>query len=281
MARGTGIFDYIQEAFKVPYNVILLTGGVLAGVVTMQPLVVWPLVAAAELVYLLGLAHYPRFQHLVRARRDYHKAVSSEEAAEELVKGLSASRRQRFDAVRERCRELQRSLAATRAGEKGLDDLFEDQQVDSVNKLLWVFLRTLSYEQMLDALCTGVPKKEIEGSLQRAERDQAASTSETLKAALAENVDVLKKRLENLQRAEENREGLRARLGRIENSILLIQEQALTRRDPAFVEAEVKAATVGLTSVEEVLRGMDLPAIETTSGPTPELLRPARVRETA
>lgn len=280
MARDAGIFDYIREAFKVPYNVILLSGGVLAGVVTMQPLVVWPLVAAAELVYLLGLAHYPRFQHLVRARRDYHKAVSSEEAAEELVKGLSASRRQRFDAVRERCRELQRSLAATRAGEKGLDDLFEDQQVDSVNKLLWVFLRTLSYEQMLDALCTGVPKKEIEAALQRAERDQAASTSETLKAALAENVDVLKKRLENLQRAEENREGLRARLGRIENSILLIQEQALTRRDPAFVEAEVKAATVGLTSVEEVLRGMDLPAIDTTSGPTPELLR-ARVRETA
>jgi hypothetical protein len=281
MARDAGIFDYIREAFKVPYNVILLSGGVLAGVVTMQPLVVWPLVAAAELVYLLGLAHYPRFQHLVRARRDYRKAVSSEEAAEELVKGLSSSRRQRFDTVRERCRELQRSLAATRAGEKGLDDLFEDQQVESVNKLLWVFLRTLSYEQMLDALCTGVPKKEIETALQRAERDQAASTSETLKAALAENVDVLKKRLENLQRAEENREGLRARLGRIENSILLIQEQALTRRDPAFVEAEVKAATVGLTSVEEVLRGMDLPAIETTSGPTPEFLQREALKERA
>ncbi|MGH9361610.1 MAG: hypothetical protein ACRD2T_06805, partial [Thermoanaerobaculia bacterium] len=80
MARA-GIFDYIKEAFKVPYNVILLSGGLLAGVVTMQPLVVWPLVAAAELVYLLGLSHYPRFQHLVRARHEYREAATNEEAA--------------------------------------------------------------------------------------------------------------------------------------------------------------------------------------------------------
>ncbi|HEX5759182.1 MAG TPA: hypothetical protein VF121_08310 [Thermoanaerobaculia bacterium] len=279
MARA-GIFDYIQEAFKVPYNVILLAGGVLAGVVTMQPLVVWPLVAAVELVYLLGLSHNPRFQNLVRARRDYRKALSTEEAAEQLVKGLNASRRQRFDAVRDRCRELQRSLAAARTGEEGFGDLLGDQQTESVNKLLWVFLRTLAYEQMLDGLCTAVPKKEIEQSLQRAERDQATA-SEPLKAALAENVEVLRKRLENLQRAEENLQGLRARLVRIENSILLVQEQALTRRDPAFVEAEVKAATVGLDSVEEVLRGMDLPPIETTSGTTPEFLRREAVKERA
>lgn len=279
MARA-GIFDYIKEAFKVPYNVILLTGGVLAGVVTMQPLVVWPLVAAAELVYLLGLSHNPRFQNLVRARFEQRKALSNEESARQLLEGLNGVRRQRFDAVRQRCRELQRSLAAARTGEQGFGDLLDDQQTESVNKLLWVFLRTLAYEQMLDALTTAVPRKEIDQALARAERERETA-SEPLKEALAENVEVLKKRLENLRRAEENLQALKARLVRIENSILLVQEQALTRRDPAFVEAEVKAATVGLDSVEEVLRGMDLPPIETTSGPTPEFLRREAVKERA
>jgi len=281
MPPTTGIFDYVKEAFKVPYNVILLAGGLLVGVVTMAPLVVWPFVVAAELIYLLGLAHHPRFQHLVRAKKLVTKTTGRDETAERLVKALDAARRRRFDGLRERCLELQRSLAATRAGEPGFGDLLDDQQVESVNKLLWVFLRTLGYEQLLDAFSSAVPRREIEETLRQAEREHAEATAEPLKAALAENVEVLQKRLENLGRAEENLQGLRARLARIENSILLIQEQALTRRDPAFVEAEVKAATVGLSSVEEMLRGMDLPPLETTAEATPEFLRKEMVKERA
>jgi hypothetical protein len=281
MPQRTGIVDYIKEAFKVPYNVILLAGGVLAGVVTMEPLAVLPFVAAAELVYLLGLSHNPRFQHLVRAKKLERKVVGRDETAEDLLKSLNAVRRQRFDGLRERCEELQRSLAATRAGEGGVGDILGDQQVESVNKLLWVFLRSLSYEQMLDAFCSAVPRRDVEEALKKAEREQTEATAEPLKAALGENVEVLKKRMENLGRAEENLRSLRVRLSRIENSILLIQEQALTRRDPDFVEAEVKSATVGLSSVEEMLRGMDLPPLETTSGEAPEFLRKEAVRERA
>ncbi|HKH43826.1 MAG TPA: hypothetical protein VKM72_04095, partial [Thermoanaerobaculia bacterium] len=72
---------------------------------------------------------------------------------------------------------------------------------------------------------------------------------------------------------DENLEGLRARLLRIENSILLIQEQALTRSDPSFIEAEVKAATAGLDTSEEMLRMIELPALDAAvGGPTPEFL---------
>jgi hypothetical protein len=51
-------------------------------------------------------------------------------------------------------------------------------------------------------------------------------------------------------------------------------------RDPDFVEAEVKAATVGLSSVE-MLRRMDLPPLETETGEAPEFLRKEPVRERA
>ena len=68
---------------------------------------------------------------------------------------------------------------------------------------------------------------------------QDEKLSEQMRTAYQENVDVLKKRLDNLARAETNLKTLEARLIRVENSIMLIQEQALTRQDPAFIEAEV------------------------------------------
>lgn len=280
MARTTGIIDYIREAFKVPYNLILLTGGLLAGVVTFHPEVVWPIVGALEILYLLAVSHHPRFQNLVHSRHSAAEAaVTVAQAGDRLLATLTPERRDRFGKVRERCEELQRSLAQSRSGGQ-LGDLFGEQQTESVNKLLWAFLRALAHEQVLATFSTPARRHEIEENLRRVQADlEKPDLSETMRGALGESVEVLKKRLENLGDAEENLQSLRARLMRIENSILLIQEQALTRSDPSFIEAEVQAATAGLDTSEEMLRMMDIPALDAvTGGPTPEFLPKTRER---
>jgi hypothetical protein len=95
-----------------------------------------------------------------------------------------------------------------------------------------------------------------------------------MKAAHRDNVQVLRMRLDNLRRAEKNLETIAARLVRVENSILLIQEQALTRRDPAFVEAEVRSVTESLDSVEGMIRSMNLPEADPAlDGSVPDFLR--------
>lgn len=280
LMAGTGIIKYVKEAFKVPYNLILLTGGLLAGVITMHPEVVWPIVGALEILYLLGVAQHPRFQNLVRSRWAASEAPqAAEQAGERLLATLSTERQARFSKVRERCEELQRSLAQSRGGSQ-LGELFGEQQVESVNKLLWAFLRALAHEQVLAAFSTPGRRSEIEESLRRVQADlDEPNVSESMRTALGESIEVLRKRLENLIHADENLQSLRARLLRIENSILLIQEQALTRSDPSFIEAEVQAATAGLDTSEEMLRLMDLPALEAvTGGPTPEFLARGRER---
>jgi hypothetical protein len=155
-----------------------------------------------------------------------------------------------------------------------LGSLLEDQQTESVNQLLWVFLRTLSYEQALESFSAGAPRTEIQHMLKQTEEALASGTlNESMRQAYTENLDVLKKRMENLERAEENLKSIAARLIRVENSIMLIQEQALTRQDPAFIEAEVSSATAGLSSMEKMLGSIDLPAFDSVpSGPAPELL---------
>lgn len=280
MAARTGIFKYVKEAFKVPYNLILLTGGLIAGAM-IEPAAVWPIIAAIEILYLLGVAQHPRFQNLVRSKEEAGEAAANAaQAGERLLATLSAERRERFARVQQRCEELQRSLAQSRTGGQ-LGDLFGEQQTESVNKLLWAFLRALAHEQVLAAFSTPARRHEIEENLRRVQADLAKpDLSEAMRTALTESVEVLQKRLENLSRADENLQSLRARLLRIENSILLIQEQALTRSDPSFIEAEVQAATAGLDTSEEMLRMMDLPALDAiASGPTPEFLPGARGRE--
>lgn len=268
-----GLGDYVRAALRVPYNLILLAGGFLAGIVSLHPLVVWPLVAAAEILYLATMATNPRFQNVVRARLRDRGTQGSLEAGNALLESLERSRRSRFEALVERCRELGRSAPSGDTDQ--VSDVLQTQQSQAVNQLLWVFLRTLAHEQSLASLCDSTSADELRASIAQAESQIADPTaSEPVRAAHRENVGVLRQRLENLERARQNLESVGARLARIENSIMLVQEQALTRRDPSFIEAEVRNVTEGLSSVEEMMRSMDLPRIETGTGDTvPDFMR--------
>ena len=269
-----GLLDYVKAAFKVPYNVILLTGGLLAGVVSWHPEIVWPLVIAAEVLYLTTLSSSSRFQAVVRAQREMRRTGEARDGLPRLLERLDPARTRRFEEVRRRCLDLQRSITGAAVRSESLD-LLESQQLEGVNKLLWVFLRTLVQEQTLADFCTTMPRREIESTLHATEAALAdTSLSEEMRAAHRDNAQVLRLRLDNLRRAEQNLAAIAARLVRVENSILLIQEQALTRRDPAFVEAEVRSVTQGLDSVEEMLRSMNLPQVDQgASEPVPDFLR--------
>jgi hypothetical protein len=269
-----GLGDYLREAFAVQYNVILFVGGLLAGVVAGQPLIVWPLVVAAEILYLAGMATNPRFQELVRAKQRARGAAGSQQAGQRVIAALDPQRRQRFDRLLARCRELQRGVPAGDADQ--VTGILESQQTQGVNQLLWVFLRTLAQEQVLSSLVASTPAAELERSIARIERQLAEpGLTDTVATAHRENLEVLKQRLANLDRARQNLETIGARLERVENSIMLVQEQALTRRDPGFVEAEVRNVTEGLNSVEEMMRSMNLPEVAAGGDEAiPEFVRP-------
>lgn len=275
--------DYLKAAFKVQYNQILFWGGIAAGAIVIPGfgpqagLGVWTMVGAMELLYLFTLGTNPRFQAVVRAQESGAAPPAKgapQPGPELLLSTLSAERQNRFESLRRRCADLQAALH--RSGPASVGDLLENQQVESVNQLLWVFLRALAYEQGLDTFLRGMPRRELEATLKRTEEALAPGTlAERAQQAHEETAAVVRKRLENLARAEENLELVRARLLRVENSILLVQEQALTRHDPAFVEAEVSAVTAGLTSMDEMLRSLDLPQVEEASeGPIPQFVRP-------
>lgn len=268
-----GIGDFVRAAFKVPYNVILFTGGILAGIVSRHPEIVWPLVGAGELLYLATLSTNARFQAVVRAQREAQLVGGATELVPQLLSRLDPARRERFESVRRRCLDLRRSLQTDRRDE--VTGVLEGQETEGVNKLLWVFLRTLVQEQTLANFCDTMPRHEIEAMLRTSETAaRQPGTSDAMKQAHEENAKVLRQRLDNLRRAQQNLEAVALRLVRVENSIMLVQEQALTRRDPAFIESEVQSVTDGLNSLEEMMRSMDIPqAVAVSDDVTPDFMK--------
>ena len=274
-----GIGDFVRAAFKVPYNIILFVGGIAAGVVSQHPEIVWPLVAAGEIVYIATLSTNARFQAVVRAQRNQRLVGDSAGLVPQLLDRLSPARVERFERVRRRCLDLQRSLQAE--GQNRVEGVLDGQLAEGVNKLLWVFLRTLVQQQTLATFCDTMPRAEIEATLHKTEAAmQQPDLPEAMQAAHEENAKVMRQRLENFQRAQENLEAVAVRLVRVENSIMLVQEQALTRRDPSFVESEVRSVTDGLHSLEEMMRSMDIPpTVAVSEDVTPDFMKMPGARE--
>jgi hypothetical protein len=276
---NVGIGDFVGAAFKVPYNIILFLGGIAAGVVSQHPEIVWPLVAAGEIVYIATMSTNARFQAVVRAQRERRLAGDAAGLVPQLLDRLSTAQVERFERVRRRCLDLQRSLQTE--GRNRVEGVLEGQLEEGVNKLLWVFLRTLVQQQTLANFCDTMPREEIEATLRKTEAAmQQPDIPEAMKAAHEENAKVLRQRLENLHRAQENLEAVAVRLVRVENSIMLVQEQALTRRDPTFVESEVRSVTDGLHSLEEMMRSMDIPqAVAVSEDVTPDFMKMTAAKE--
>ena len=274
-----GIGHFVRAALKVPYNIILLAGGILAGVIVQHPEIVWPLVGAGELLYLATLSTNARFQAVVRAQHEARLAGGGPDLVPQLLARLSPARRERFEKVRRRCVDLRRSLQTERPDE--VSRVLQGQETEGVNKLLWVFLRTLVQEQTLANFCDTMPSQEIEATLRKTEvAMQQPGISDAMKTAHEENAKVLRQRIDNLRRAQQNLEAVAVRLVRVENSIMLVQEQALTRRDPAFIESEVQSVTDGLHSLEEMMRSMDIPqAVSVSDDVTPDFMQVESRRE--
>src|SRR4051794_18688909 len=103
-----GLVRYFKEAFLFRWNVLILGGATVAALLVGHADVGLPLVAAAEVTYLAGLATLPRFQRAIDAKAHAEagglRAVAPARVAEggardrilEVLKSLSEERRARF-----------------------------------------------------------------------------------------------------------------------------------------------------------------------------------------
>jgi chemotaxis protein histidine kinase CheA len=255
--RSAGIAEYLKRAFLYRWNVLLFGSGVVASVLSPWPDAVLALVAAGELVYLTQLISSNRFRDAIDAQvyqeGKQTAAVSGQRSIQELVIGLSAESKRRFEALRARCLEM-RGIAMGVRGRTG-GQPGEDISTPALDRLLWVFLRLLVSQEALAQFLLRTDIKDITTRLEEGRAKLAAQKDpdDRLARSLSDAVSAHEMRLANYEKAQRNAEFVRIELDRIEAKIQALTEAAVNRQDPDFLSGQIDSVTESMQTTEKTI----------------------------
>jgi hypothetical protein len=251
-------WDYVKKAFNaklplkrlgpVPVNRWALFGAAIIGI-AVHP--VWLLAAAAEVLYLYSMATNPRFRKVVDGERlaGERQAWAGRVAA--LEAQLPRESRARFEKLLERCRSIQGL-----AGISGADvPTLEETKRTGMDQLAYMYLRLLASRSVIDAHFPSEDRPNLQREIERFERDLAAAkVSETVRRSKAGTLEIERKRLENLDRAAEQRAVIDSELERIEKQVELIREDTAMGREPGVLSSRIDQVVSALGETSDWMR---------------------------
>ena len=262
-AGQVGFFSYIKTAFLNHWHLLALGGTTVAGGILaatgVDPLIVFPLIAAGEMAFLGGLAVQPKFQKYVQAQaHKQDKARVKIDTTDRIFNALDPRSRARFEELRRRCQNLQR--LAEGIGPSGLGEV-ESMHTEGVNKLLWVFLKLLYSKRSLEMFLETTDELRLQADIdkvqQRTERlGPVAEDTEAevkMRRTLDDTLNSANMRLQNWLKAQENHQYIELELDRIDAKITSIAELSVNRQDPDFITHEVDGVAATMEQTEAAM----------------------------
>ncbi|MFA6244144.1 MAG: hypothetical protein WC655_24595, partial [Candidatus Hydrogenedentales bacterium] len=235
--------------------------------------------AAGEIGHLGMLSTRPRFRKAIDARK-YSKAVgvNTDEVLKQMQASLKPEAWERFESLRNRCLRLEQLAQQFRGIQASEQSTVKDFQTNSLERLLWMFLKLLYSLDALNLFLRGTNRVELAKQFESSEKElkaaQESKRSEKVTKSLQDKLDTLRQRLDNYDKTLENRDFLAIELDRIEQKVNAISEMAINSRDAADFSAQVDGITEGIAATEEAMRSLDVaPVLEREDHPS--LLRRA------
>ena len=207
-----------------------------------------PLLMAAELAYLTGSRRcrvfarpsMPRSQRRSVAK-DRTLTPSAENTLQRMIESLPSTALRRFLSLRQRCTEM-REIAAGVRGQSQSDsgDIAADSMRSSaLDRLLFLFLKLLVSQAMLERFLNTTSERELELRLQDVQTRRAeaqTSNDERIVRSLADSEADATLRLDNYRRSMKDAEFVNVELDRIETKIRALVEMAVSRQDAGGAE---------------------------------------------
>jgi len=292
--KKAGMLRYLKEAFLFKWNLLILGGGAAAAVLSGHPDIALPVVAAAEVVYLAGLATLPRFQGAIDAKaraeergspigppRDEVGQENARDKILDVLKSLTEDRRSRFLRLRARCVEMTRIANAVRGETRDSSGASNELRTPALDRLLWVFLRLLLSEQAISRFLQAADEAGIDKSiteLKARRKKRADSVGEANQAddkiirSLDDSISTADLRKENVQKAKTNAEFVAAELDRLEGKIQAVTEMAVSNTDPDAMSSRIDAISEGITQTEDTIRELQQITGVASEDVTPSIL---------
>ncbi len=251
----------IKRAFTWHWHLLGLGAGLGVAVLSGVPMVVLPFLAAAELGYLGFLGLNPRFQNVLKGQKKDPPPlpVDPRQRYQQLLSFLSETDANRFDDLRQRCAELvslRRSMDA-KQGSSGVEDF----RGESLDRMLWLFLKLLHQRSGLEKFLGATRRENIEAELKSAEqqlataqeRDKAAGLPESrLATSIRERITTIRERLDNHKQAQDGLELVTAEIDKTEQQITHLCEVGMTMSDSAGLTAQIDSISTSLQSSEKI-----------------------------
>ena len=246
-----------------------------------------PIIVAGELAYLGFLGLNPRFQKVLRGKEMVAAAANPDatQQIQELLAFLVPEDRDRFKHLQNRCvslLDLRRQM-----DRKSSADGSEDFRAESLDRMLWLFLKLLHQRSGLERFLSSTNRAGIEWEQSAAQdqlkgamaKDQAAGGESRLTASVRDRLTTITERLANYDKAAASRELVAAEIDKTEQQITHLVEVGMTTRDSANLTAQIDGISASLQASETAFHPVDMDGI-LSDQVAPPLLSAGRGMET-
>lgn len=240
--------SYFGLAFKNPYNLSLVIGGVAASVLTANPI---PALVAlgGEGLWLL---HAPESKFLRKVMWDPKLAQIQEsidaETREERIRTLAQNDQTRVRRLYQKQSEIN-SLAAqnpTFTAELLKTELLKTRKL--ADSFLEMAMTCARYERYLNSIDFNTLERDRQRWQQRAGMDKIPPQERDI---AKKNFDVIQKRVEKLKDIRDYLGVARGQVDLIENSFQLISDQIVTMQSPAELSGQLDDLLDGVESIRQ------------------------------
>jgi len=259
------LLKYIKKAFLYHWNLLGVATGAAVAFVSGYPDVILPVLAALELIYLAGLSSNSRFQDaVIAAERKNEKAMRSSSSTKlnRILTALDNEDRSRYEGLKDLCLELRHIADRIKGTIKTELEVISDVQVNSINRLLWMYLKLLYSKNALESYFKAINVDEIEARIKRAKErleamgmeDNDSEADAKRRESLMDTLETSRKRLENYRISTDNYDFIGLELERLYSKITSLAEMGINQQDPNLITNEISVVS---SSIEKAERTMD------------------------
>jgi hypothetical protein len=268
---------YRKEFGMSPHHVVmgLLTLGIGFMSAELLPLIVGGTAYALGWIYLPDL---PFFRKWVDGRHEAAKRTAALAQVAEFVKrrdtllgSLTGSRRQRYEALAEVCRDIEHASADN---PMAAADPSTDPRLRKLDELMWTYLRLLGIEESLERFLETERREDLPRVVREAEQEATRLSAEidALKAAGSsagletkqrylgsrlERLEVLRKRQQRIEQAGSNLALVVSEQERLDQQIKLIRADAVATKNAELLTARIDATVEHLDQTNKWISEMD------------------------
>lgn len=269
--------SYRSEFFRSPHHAALALVTLGLGFLSAQIIGL----LAGVTAYALGWVYLPDmgfFQRWVDRRRESAKRAEDAKKISEfvarrdaLLSSLSSSRRDRYNRLAAVCRDIE---IASSDSPLAAADPSTDPRLRKLDELMWTYLRLLGIEESLEQFLETERREDLPGIISEAETEATRLTAEVdaLKAKGAnsgletkqrylgsrlERLEVLRKRQQRIQQAQENLALVVSEQDRLDQQIKLIRADAVATKNAEALTARIDATVEHLDQTNKWLSELD------------------------